>query len=271
MAKTDFFKAFNDSSQLLEKNLKEIAIPLALIMLLSVATSLASFLFLQASPFIFGSQTPKSTDSLGFGDLFWLLLAAIVILVILITWLTSALSLYIAQCFNAVMLKKKMPENWAGIIAGNLFKTFVMFIIMGAVFTVIFGVPAAITYFMSTQYTGVGIIIAGAALLLTALFLYMAAGFFLSPLWLFYAVEKNGIFPSINKSISLVKGNLGSFFLLYVVFVAISFAAIMFSAACCFSFIISPVLMALVTALYQVTMMRLKLDSEAPRAQAKKQ
>ncbi|MFA5929771.1 MAG: hypothetical protein WC861_02720 [Candidatus Micrarchaeia archaeon] len=273
MAKTDFFKAFNGSSKLLEANLKGIAIPLALIMLLSMATSLASFIFLQASqflsPFLFGGPL-KSTDSLGIGDAYWLAIAAVAMLCILVTWLTSALSLYIAQYFNAVMQKKKMPENWAGVIAGNMLRTLAMSLLILAIFAVIFGFPAAMVYLISTQYSGIGIIIAGALLFLLAFLLYMAASFFLSPMWLYYAVDKNGFFQSIGKSISLVRGNLGSFFLLYAVFVAISFGAAMFSAVCCFSFIISPVLMALVTALYQITMIRMKLDSEAPHQPVKK-
>jgi|GEM_PF-6613850 len=274
MAKTDFFKAFNESSKLLEKNLKGIAVPLAMIMLLSIASGVAGFFFSQAMPFLpiaaIAGQAQQSTDDIGIGGIFWLLFAVLILLSILVTWLTSALSLYIAQYFSAVMAKSKMPGNWMGLIAGNLFKTLVMFIIMGAIFAVIFGIPAAVIYAMSSQFSGVVLLAVCAVMFLAALLLFAVASFFLSPLWIYYAVDRNGIFQSIGKSISLVKGNLSSFFLLYVVFVAISFGAAMFSAVlCCFSFFISPIIMALVTALYQITMMRLKLDSEAP--QGKKQ
>jgi len=270
MAKTDFFKAFNDSSKILEKNLKGIAVPLAMIMLLSIASGVAGFFFSQAIPFLpiaaIAGQAQQSTDGTGIGGIFWLLFAVLIILSIMVTWLTSALSLYIAQYFNAVMAKGKMPGNWAGVIAGNLFKTLVMFIIVGAIFAVIFGIPAALIYAVSSQFSKVMLLAAGAVMFLAALLLFAVASFFLSPLWIYYAVDRNGIFQSIGKSISLVRGSLSSFFLLYVVFVAISFGAAMFSTVlCCFSFFISPIIMALVTALYQITMMRLKLDSEAPQ------
>ena len=275
MAKTDFFKALNDSSKLLEANLQGIAVPLAVIMLLSVASGLAGFLISQATQFLpfvsLMGQTPKSTNDLGFGDIFWVLFAVLILLSILVTWLTSALSLYIAQYFNCVMTKKKMTENWVGIMAGNMLKSLVVSVLMLAIFVVIFGVPAALLYFISTQYTGIGLLVAGAGMFLLAILLYGAASFFLAPLWLYYAVDRNGIFSSIGKSIALVKGNLASFFLLYVVFVAISMGAVMASAAlCCISFFVSPIVMALVTALYQITMIRLKLDSESLQTQIKK-
>ena len=275
MAKTDFFKALNESSKMLEANLQGIAVPLAAIMLLSVASGLAGFFLSQAAQFLpfisLTGQTPKSTDDLGFGDIFWLLFTVLILLSLLVSWLTCALSLYIAQYFNAVMLKKKMPENWAGIMVGNMFRSLVMSLVLGAIFAVVFGVPAAMVYFVSTQYTGIALIVAGAGLFLLALLLCWIVSFFLAPLWLYYAVDKNGIFSSISKSISLVKGNLAAFFLLYVVFVAISMGAAMSSAAlCCISFFVSPIVMALVTALYQITMIRLKIDSESQQVQAKK-
>jgi hypothetical protein len=275
MAITDFFRAINESSQLLEKNLRGIAVPLAVILLMSVASGLAGFLLSQAIQFLpfvsLAGQTPKPMQDTGMADIFLFAFAALILLSMLVSWLTCAISLYIAQHFNSVMTKKKMPEGWVGVMAGNLFKSLAMFILMSAILAAISAIPAVFLYFISTQLSGMAILAAGAAAILAIALLFSVASFFLSPLWIYYAIDKNGIFQSIGKSITLVRGNLSAFFLLYVVFVIISFGAAMFSSLlCCFSFVLSPLAMALVTMLYQITMMRIKLDSELPQAQGKK-
>jgi len=271
MAKTDFFKALNESSQLLEKNLQGIAVPLAAILLISIASGLAGFLISQAVPFLpfisLADKTPKSMQDTGISDIFLLSFAALIILSILVSWLSSAISLYIAQYFNAVMTKKKMPEDWVGVIVSNMLKSLVVFVLLSIIFIAISAVPAAITYLISTQYSGVAVLVAGVVALLVVTLLFAVVSFFLSPLWIYYVVDGNGIFQSIGKSVALVRENISAFFLLYAVFLVISFGAAMFSSVvCCFSFVISPIVMTLVTILYQITMMRIKMDSEAPQS-----
>ena len=271
MTKTDFFKVLNESSQLLEKNLTGIAVPLAVILLISVALGLAGFLVSQAVQFLpfisLADETPNSMPDTSMSDILSLSFVALILFSILVSWLSSAISLYIAQYFNAVMKKKKMPEGWVGIIVSNMLKSLVVFVLLLIIFIAISAVPAAILYSISTQYSGVAVFAACVVALMAIALLFAVVSFFLSPLWIYYVIDGNGIFQSVSKSVALVRENISVFFLLYAVFLVISFGAAMFSSAlCCFSFVISPLVMALVTVLYQITMMRIKLDTESPQS-----
>jgi nitroreductase len=101
-------------------------------------------------------------------------------------------------------------------------------------------------------------IAAGAAALLFA-------GFFLAPLWIYYAIDGRGFFDSIGRSVWLVMGNFWTFLTLSLVFFGIGIGTIIVTFAsifCCLAWLVSPVLSVAASLLYGVTLMKVKMALE---------
>lgn len=271
MEKVDVLTVIVDSFELAAAHWREVAVPLALILIPSVAMGIVISFFN-----IFGTlsdlQSPGlSSDSLAAGamsggsaltDAFASLGIGVVIFAIstFIAYaiLSSAVHFYIYEHFYSLITKKQIRQGWQERMIKYIKKTVVITVAtlgVCAAFMILLGIVV-----LSFSFIGlVGAIIA-AVLLLIASVALMVLFMMASPMWIFYVMENDGFFASISKSISMVKKNFWTFLAFFVVMevisIVVSIGAVL---TCCLTYVISPFLQTAVGLVSAIGLMKLRL------------
>lgn len=263
VAKVDVIAEVSDSFEFLKAHYREVLVPIIFLILLNGAGSFGG------SGFSDRDSGSGSGESLAYLLAFGLvLLAVIVVGIIVFSLLNSATTFYIYGHFNAVLRKKSIGEGWQPRFLKMLFKSAILFIFWLVLLCLFFAIPAYSLLSVLGQSSGgagdalLGIVIS----FLIAFVLLLAAMFFLMPLPIYYAVDNLPFFESVSRSFSLVTGNLKTFLVFYLVFLAIDIAVITLAfLTCCFLYLTLPVLMTFYMLLWGVALMKVKMRLEAAR------
>ena len=281
MGNVDVIGEIFESFELIRKHYMEVIVPVILLLLI-YAGARGSSIFSgmsggshQSSSFLSGAMLANaayadpSTLLLALGGLVLVALALLVLLVIIFVILEKTLWFYVWEHFYAIICKKKIKQTWQQRCKRLAIKAVVVEAFWLLVCLVLFAVPSsmawdAVSHLQQPTFAGFISALGPAALaLIAALLVLVVAGFLLTPLWVFYAMDGLGFFESASRSLSLVGGNLITFLLLGIIFGLLGIGSALASAtALCFSFIVSPILTVFIGLLWGVTLMKVKLALE---------
>ena len=280
MGKVDVIQEIFDSFGLIRQHYMEVIIPLILLLLISAGASGGS---------LFGSRGNSSFPSsfsaspaanamvdggigaalLALGGMLLVLVAIGIVLVIIMVVLERAVWFYVYEHFYSIIRKKKITQAWQQRLKRLAIKAVVIDAFWLVILAIIFALPISIAWnamgsLQEPTFAGVIAALGPAALaFIVALLVLAVLGFLLTPLWVFYAMDGLGFFGSVSRSLSLVAGNLVSFLLLGIIFGLLAAGSLYASlVACCFSFIVAPILSVFIGLLWGVTLMKVKLKIE---------
>ncbi len=283
MGKADVIQAIFDSFELIKLHWREVIIPLAILMLVSAAGGMGGSSFsnsfggrgssssssLLDNSMITNAMSDAGSSFLALGGLLLAVVLAIVALAIVITVLDQALWFYVYEHFYSLLCKKKIRREWQERMIGHSLRAIALMVFWLALLALIFALPVlqAWNVISSIQQLSVSSIVPVLSSIVAPLMLgflvLLVVGFLLTPLWIYYVMDGFGFFESVSKSLSLVAGNLGTFLIFALLFFLLHIgAAIVSFAACCFSFIVSPIASVFVALLSGVTLMKIKLQLE---------
>jgi len=281
MGKVDVLQAIQDSFELIRAHYREVALPLIALLVLSGAGSFGSSSFSDS----FGSRysddsssdnplanamTGLDTSLLALGGILIAVIAAVVILAIVLSILERAVWFYVYEHFYSLLTKKKIQQGWQGRIKRHSVKATILWFFWLFVFIAIFALPAlqlwgSISVLSSASgFSGLWNALVPFMLLLSAAIgLLLLAGFLLSPLWIFYAMDGLGFSESLSRAAGLVMGNLGTFFVFSLVFFFLGIGGSLLSlASCCLAYLVSPIITVFLGLLWGVSLMKVKLALE---------
>jgi hypothetical protein len=267
MAKLDVIALIFDSFDLIRAHYREVAFPLVALLLLSGAGSFG------------GSSFSKGLDSRGWQDstasgianalsgsgalmaglagALLLIILFVIVVTLAIAVLSTAIWYYVCEHFYAILNKKKITLDWQSRMKRHLPKAFILALLEVVMIVVFAASLFACLFVVQTSW------VAAAALFLLILIIGLNVGFYLIPVWVYYVLDNLPLFESISRSIMLVKNNVFHFAIFAAIFVLLTMGAFVGSlSACCFAFIVMPVLMVFVTLLSRVTLMKMKLAAE---------
>jgi hypothetical protein len=177
---------------------------------------------------------------------------------------TASLSAWFYACehFYAILRRKKAQGTWEQRMARHVPRAIVLalfeFFLFGAFAAAIIacfaaalsaGLPAAIALFAATML------------------LAMLAALFIIPAWAYYAMDSLPFFTSIDRSITLVRGNMAHFLIYAAIFFLLNLGVAAASVyACCLSFLIVPLFAVFFGLTARVTLLKMKLSIEKQRA-----
>lgn len=288
MGKADVIQMIFDSAGLVRAHYQEVALPLIILLVLSGAGNFGGSSFsntgrlfstigekdsgsLQNSLFAAPLSPNASIGSivLALGAIVLVLILVFLVLFIAVYLLNEAVWLYVYEHFYAILRKKKLADGWKARMKRLLVKAAVLQAFWLLVTLVVFALPAMHIWNSATavkQFSfssvlsllGASLLAIGAGLL--ALF---AIGFVLLPLWIFYAMDGLGFVDSLGKSFTLVAGNIVPF-LLYAFISALLWAGQIgvSLSACCFAYLVVPLVQVFLTLVMGITLMKMKLALE---------
>ena len=280
MGKVDVIEEIFGSFELIRQHYMEVIIPLILLLLLSAGASGGSLFNSRGSSYGSSSLTGSSTANamvdggisaaiLALGGVLLALVVIGIVLVIILVVLHRTLWFYIYEHFYSLIRKKKIKQAWQQRCKRLALKALAIEAFWLAVAIIIFALPVlmawnAISSLQSPTLSGVLAALGPVALaFIAALLALIVLGFFLTLLWAYYAMDGCGFLSSVSRSFSLVGGNLGTFILLGIIFGLLAVGSIGASlVACCFSFIVSPVLTVFFGLLWGVTLLNVKVKLE---------
>ncbi len=280
MGKVDVIGSVFESARLIRAHYNEVAVPLLVLILISGAGSMGGSGFsrnmgsggagaLTGSSLFADSMLGNGT--LALGGLLVVMIALFVIAVIALCIVSEATHLYVFEHFYSILNKKKIKENWTARFGRLAIKGVAIQALWLVIVVAAFILPAlqfwnAVSALQSITAAGLIGAFASILLLLAAgLLLLLVAGFVLSPLWVYYAMDNRGIVDSIGRSITLVMGNLGAFLMLWFIFallgVGVGGVAIV-TSLCCVGWLVTPIASVFMSLLYGVALMKVKLAIE---------
>lgn len=282
MAKVDVIQEISDSFGLIKKHYKEVIVPIVILLLFSAGASGGSY-FSRG----FGSSSSKSADSnslianamssssldsmlVALSGVLLAILAVVLVVAIVLAILHRALWLYVYGHFYSIINKKKITQDWQSRLKRFAVKAFVLDAFGLVLMVAIFAIPAITIWntltssgspsFQAALLASLGTV---AVTLIGALLVLLLVGFFLTPLWVYYAMDGFSFFDSLGKSVSLVGGNVVTFLLLGAVFLLLGIgAAVVAVVTCCFSYVVSPIIGVFLSLLWGVTLMNVKAKLE---------
>lgn len=272
MANIDVISLIFESFELIRARYKEVAVPLMVLLLISgaghIGGSSLSDMFGSPRSGSFGQdgESPLANamsapggllDGLA-GDVLLALVAFVVALAFAFAVIILSVWFYISEHFHAVLIKKKITQGWQARIERHMVRAFVMalfeFALLGALVLCVVAIALA--------YPSIGLIGAMAVFALLAP-VSICIGFFLIPAWMYYAIDRLPFFTSLSRSFSLVRGSMKHFLAFAVIFAMLGIGSAVASFyACCFSFIVSPVLAVFFALLSRVTLLKMKFSIE---------
>ncbi len=295
MGKADVIQAIFDSYGLIKGHYREVAMPLIFLLIVSgighIGGSGGSF----GGPSSRDSGNSGSYTSNAMGGLVLnamgaletvLALGAIAILAIILVFVAVGLALYVLgfavqfyifEHFYALLLKKKIAEDWKARMKRHTVKVLVIQLFWVIVTVLFFLLPALQMWNSVPQLSEALKAKSGAEtlslvfsflspvilLLLAAALGLVLVGFLIAPLWIYFAMDGLGFFESVGKAVSMVMGNPLQFIIIGVIFGGLGIAGWVASVlCCCFAWIISPIIDVFLTVLYGVTLMKVKLALE---------
>lgn len=274
MADIDVIALIFESFALVRARYKDVAFPLMVLLLLSSAgnfggTSLSDLAgHDEAASDDYGASPIASalSDSgeiwAGIAGLGLALLALLVAFAFAITMASLSIWFYTCEHFYAILRRKKAQGAWEQRMARHVPRAFVMalfeFFLFGAF------AAAIIACFAAAPSAGIAATLAlFAATFLIAVF----AALFIIPAWAYYAMDSLPFFTSIDRSITLVRGNLWHFIIYAAIFFLLNLGVAAASIyACCLSFIIVPLFAVFFGLTSKVTLLKMKLAIEKERA-----
>ncbi|MCX8195082.1 MAG: hypothetical protein N3G22_03195 [Candidatus Micrarchaeota archaeon] len=289
MANVDVVKTIKESFYLIQQHYQEVALPLIILVILATGGNLGSSLFsdgdsgsglsdrkggsLAAGSLI--ANAMSSNELLALGGLFVGVIVLVLLFFFAIMILNQALYLYVYEHFYAIMRKMKITESWKQRMKRLSVKAFFLEIFWLLLFIAIFALPflQLLNSIGMLKEAGRSEVISALyltfLLILLAVLVSITVSFFLSPLWVFYAMDGMGFFESISRSVGMVASNLMTFLLFAVIFAALQIAGFIVSVvSCCFSYIVSPIIFVFLALLYGVSLMNIKLQIEGAGAKA---
>lgn len=291
MGKADVIQAIFDSYALLKGHYREVALPLIFMLIVSGLGHVGgsgtgrsysgSGLDSSSSPSSYPSTIANAISDTGILNAVGVGLIAVILAILAIALvlyiLNMAVQFYVFEHFYAILLKKKITGAWQDRMARHTLKVLAIQLFWLAVTVALFALPLlqawnavpGIAQALDTK-TGLELLsglfsaLSEALLLfLAALLIVLAAGFLLSPLWIYYAMDGRGFFESIGKALSLVAAHPQEFLLVGLIFGALGIAGWGAAlASCCFAWIISPIIEVFLAVLYGLTLMKIKLALE---------
>jgi hypothetical protein len=284
MGKVDVIQAIFDSFDLLRAHWREVALPLLALVILSGAGSFggSSFSNNRSLSGLF-SGNGKMADTAGslvanalsggallaLGGIVFVIIALLIVFAIALCILNETIYLYVCEHFYALLRRKKVGSDWKARMKRLGWKAAVLEAFGLAVLVILFAFPAL------QVWNAVGLISSGSpesfvaslgSIALwtgAAILLLLTIGFFLTPLWVLYAMDGVPFFESLSRSVALVMGNATTFSLLGAIFLCLGIAAVLASlASCCLSWIVSPVIGVFLSVLWGITLMKVKLAVE---------
>ncbi|MEM4633667.1 MAG: hypothetical protein QW275_00765 [Candidatus Anstonellaceae archaeon] len=258
------------SAELIHKNYKQVAIPLIILFLFSAGGGAGAQF---PSGFRDGSDYDFSDLSSSFFELSALIIVLVVFFVVALLFLSllnESIWMYVYNFFYSLIYKNKITESWQGQIKRFAFKSFILMLLWLFIFVLAYSIPLLqIFWVISSANFGLQQIISEILKILFWLaistLLFFLALFFLSPLWVYYAIEGKPLLQSIKKSVSLVARNLATFFVLSAVFFLLFIGSIIVSivsALCCLAWLVSPITSVYLTLLYGVSLIKIKKEIE---------
>ena len=270
MANIDVISLIFESFDFIRAHYREVAFPLMVLLLFSGAGNFGGSSFskmfqppsdasqsaYQPSPLENAMQAPDALSSYLVGSVL-IIIAFIIAVAFVIAALSLSIWFYVSEHFYAVLNKKKISQDWQSRMKRHLPKAFVMAFFELVLFAAF---ACAIIACISLVYTSLVAAIALVAVVLVAGF---AVGIYLIPAWTYYALDNRPFFESISRSFALVGGNKVHFAVFAAIFVLINLGALFSSFyACCFAFIVAPLLTLIVSLLSRVTLLKMKLAIE---------
>ena len=272
MANIDVISLIFESFELIKARYKEVAVPIMVLLIIAGAghfggSSLSDALGSQRSGSLgHYDSSPLSNAMSGSdallagltGGVLLVVLAFVVAMAFAMAVLSMAIWFYMSEHFNAVLIKKKIAQDWQARMKRHIIKAFVMalfeFALIGS--AILAGVGIALSY------STIGLI--GAVVLFALLAIaFVCLGFFIIPAWMYYAIDNLPFFESISRSFSLVSGNITHFLVFAIIFAMLGIGSGLASIyACCFSFILAPILTVFFALLSRVTLLKMKLGIE---------
>lgn len=288
MGKADVIQAIFDSYGLFKEHYREVAIPLIFMLIVSglghIGGSGGSRSYSGSWPDSGESSPSMIANAIGAPDIWGsigLALLAIILAVLVIALalyiLNIAVQFYVFEHFYAILLKKKISDGWQGRMARHTAKALVLQLFWLAITAALFALPLLQAWNAVPQiadalkaksgaalFSGLVSALSGVLLLFVAALLAMlAAGFLLSPLWVYYVMDGRGLFESVGSAVSLVAAHPLEFLAVGLIFGLLGIAgwgaALLF---CCFAWIISPIIDVFLIVLYGLTLMKIKLALE---------
>lgn len=271
MANIDVISLIFESFGLIRAHYKEVAFPLVVLLLLSGTGHIGGSSFSD----VFGSEGSRSAgqdegseianalfDSGGLSaelaGVILIVVAIVVVLAFALCALDMAIWFYISEHFQAILTKGKIAKEWQSRMSAHLPRAFFMtlfeFILLGAI------IAAVVAIALSYQSLGLALAIALFALVMLA---FLCISVFIIPAWAYYAIDRLPFFTSLSRSFSLVRGNLAHFLVFAIIFLLLGMGSGAASvAACCFSFIVAPILTVFFALLSRVTLLKMKCAME---------
>ncbi|MFA6214097.1 MAG: hypothetical protein WC717_02350 [Candidatus Micrarchaeia archaeon] len=265
--KMDVISLIFESFWLIRKHFREVAVPLAALLLLSAAgyvggSSLSNDFGGSSLQWDDVRSIPRALSSaeglmaeLAGTKLLAISIAAAVAFAMAV--LSMAIWYYASEHFYAILHKEKITRNWQLRTKHHLSKSVVMALL-----------DVAMTAAFAASVVGCLIVVqtswvASAILFLLVLIVWLNAGFYLIPVWVYYVLDNLPFFESISRSIALVRCNVVHFTIFAIIFVLLNIGAMIGSLlTCCFAFLAMPVLMVFLTFLWRVTLMKIKMAAE---------
>jgi hypothetical protein len=271
MASIDVISLIFESFEFIRAHYKEVAFPLVVLLLLSGTgsyggSSLSDMLGERQYRDGYGYEQGNLQNALSSSKsmIAYLagMLAVVVAIAIAVAFVIAVIStsiwFYISEHFYTILKKRKITEEWQGRMKRHLPKAFILTLLeffMFAAFAI--AILACISFIPTSWFWA-------AVLLLIVVILGLNLGFYLIPLWMYYVLDNLPFFESLSRSAVLVFRNVLHFAIFAIIFVFLTIAALFGSfTACCFSFIIAPLLFVFISLLSRVTLIKMKLAIEA--------
>jgi len=278
MANIDVISLIFESFALIRARYREVAVPLMALLLLSGAGHVGNYslsdLFSSkgsgsASQYNGSPLASSLSDSgalmAGLAGVLLIIIAIVAVVAFVISVLRMAVWFYVSEHFHAILVKKKITKEWQQRMRSHLPRAFVMALFEFILIIALILAIAAIV--LSYQSTG----LVGAILLSMLLVLaFICLGIFLAPAWIYYAIDRLPFFQSLSRSLSLVRRNFVHFLVFAIIFFMLDMGSVIASFyACCFSFLLMPVLIVFFALLSRVTLIKMKLAIEKQESKRK--
>ncbi len=273
MADIDVISLIFESFDLVRARYKEVALPLMVLLLISGAgnfggASLSDVMGSQGAGTNYYDESPIAnalSDSgglwAGLAGVIFIVLALLIAFAFAMAVVSLSIWYYASEHFYAILRRKKVSQNWQSRMARHFPRAIVMTIFEFFLFAAF--AAATIACFAMVPASGWAVsIVLFAVVALVAI----SAMLFLIPAWAYYAMDCLPFFESLGRSVSLVRGNAMHFAIFAVIFIALNFGTVFASFyACCFSFLLMPILYVFFSLISRVTILKMKLAIEKQR------
>jgi len=271
MGKADVVKEICESYELIKAHYREVLLPLFLIFVLQAGMSGGGSFggrpsqgSYEAGPMVAGAM--NDLLAIGLSGVFLAIMAVVIAVILVMSILQRALWFYVYEHFHALVLKNKIEEEWQSRMRRHGIRALFFMAFWAILFVLVLVYPLINAYSLLTsnpKEQWVSLLLPLALPFVAAITIYALLAFLLSPLWVYYAIDRKPFFESASRSFTLVLGNLGTFIVFSLVFFAMGVAGVLAAiATCCFAILTLPAITLFLSLLYGVSLMKIKLALE---------